>query len=43
MLHDIGRKSGITSLRHIWDNYSFAKEKGFYPVAKICITHSFSC
>jgi hypothetical protein len=43
MLHDIGRRAGITGLRHILDGYRFAKEKGFYNVAKVCITHSFDC
>jgi hypothetical protein len=43
MLHDIGRRAGITGLRHILDGYTFAKKKGFYHVAKICITHSFDC
>lgn len=41
MLHDIGRRAGITGLRHIIDGYNFASEKGFHRVAKVCITHSF--
>lgn len=43
MLHDIGRRFGITGMRHILDGYNFLMEKGFYRVAKICITHSFDC
>ena len=43
MLHDIGRRVGITDMRHILDGYIFAKEKGFYHVARVCITHSFDC
>lgn len=43
MLHDIGRRFGVTSMRHILDGYNFLMEKGFYKVAKICITHSFDC
>ncbi|HEY8893157.1 MAG TPA: hypothetical protein VIM70_23295 [Clostridium sp.] len=30
-------------MRHIIDGYNFAMEKGFYHVAKVCITHSFDC
>jgi HD superfamily phosphodiesterase len=41
LLHDIGRRFGITGMRHILDGYNFLMEKGFYRVAKICITHSF--
>lgn len=43
MLHDIGRRVGVTGMRHSIDGYNFAIEKGFYRVAKICITHSFDC
>jgi HD superfamily phosphodiesterase len=41
LLHDIGRRFGITGMRHILDGYNFLMEKGFYRAAKICITHSF--
>jgi HD superfamily phosphodiesterase len=41
LLHDIGRRFGITGMRHILDGYNFLMEKGFCRVAKICITHSF--
>ncbi len=40
-LHDIGRRVGITDMRHILDGYYFLKEKGFDDAARICITHSF--
>jgi len=43
MLHDIGRRFGITGMRHIIDGYHFLMEKGYYKVAKVCITHSFDC
>lgn len=43
MLHDIGRRVGVTGMRHSIDGYNFATEKGFYRVAKVCITHSFDC
>lgn len=43
MLHDIGRRAGVTDMRHILDGYYFASEKGYDMVAKICLTHSFNC
>jgi len=43
MLHDIGRRFGVTGMRHILDGYNFLIEKGFYQAAKVCITHSFDC
>ncbi|MEG2290206.1 MAG: HD domain-containing protein [Clostridium sp.] len=43
MLHDIGRRFGVTGMRHILDGYNFLMEKGFYRAAKVCITHSFDC
>ena len=41
LLHDIGRREGTASLRHIIDGYNFLHEKGFDDAARICITHSF--
>lgn len=41
MLHDIGRRYGITSMRHSIDGYKFAIERGYNLLARICITHSF--
>ena len=41
MLHDIGRRFGVTSMRHSIDGYKFATEKGYNLWARICITHSF--
>lgn len=41
MLHDIGRRYGVTSMRHSIDGYKFATEKGYNLWARICITHSF--
>jgi hypothetical protein len=43
MLHDIGRRFGITGMRHIIDGYHFLMQKELYKVAKVCITHSFDC
>jgi HD superfamily phosphohydrolase YqeK len=41
ILHDIGRRYGITNMRHVIDGYRFCLEKGFSDAAKICLTHSF--
>lgn len=41
MLHDIGRRYGVTSMRHSIDGYKFAIERGYNLLARICITHSF--
>lgn len=40
LLHDLGRRFGVTAMRHMLDGHNYAKEKGYYFVAKICITHS---
>jgi hypothetical protein len=41
LLHDIGRRCGITNMRHSIDGYHFCKEKGLHDAARICLTHSF--
>lgn len=40
-LHDIGRREGITDMRHTLDGYNYLYNLGFTLAAKICITHSF--
>jgi hypothetical protein len=40
-LHDIGRRAGVTDMRHTLDGYYFLMEKGFDFAARICITHVF--
>ncbi len=42
LLHDIGRRFGVTDMRHIIDGYQFLQELGFTDAARICLTHSFS-
>jgi len=42
LLHDIGRREGVTYLAHVIDGYRFLMEFGYEEAAKICITHSFS-
>lgn len=41
LLHDIGRRAGIFSMKHIWDGYSYAHSKNWSEVERICITHSY--
>ncbi|WP_105616436.1 HD domain-containing protein [Vallitalea okinawensis] len=41
LLHDIGRRYGISARRHGIDGYKFMKEKGWNEVGRICLTHSF--
>lgn len=41
LLHDIGRREGVTDMRHIIDGYKFMEIKGYDECARICLTHSF--
>lgn len=41
LLHDIGRRYGITHIKHTIDGYSFCKGLGYDFISKICLTHSF--
>ena len=41
LLHDIGRREGVTGMRHILDGYRFLTESGFDDAARVCLTHSF--
>ncbi|HEY8890321.1 MAG TPA: HD domain-containing protein [Clostridium sp.] len=43
MLHDIGRRYGVTNERHSIDGYRFAMEKGYDLWARICMTHGYLC
>lgn len=40
-LHDIGRRFGPSTIRHVVDGYRFMNELGYPDVARICLTHSF--
>ncbi len=42
VLHDIGRRFGVTNLAHIYDGYHYLMEMGFENAAKIALTHSFN-
>lgn len=41
LLHDIGRRFGVTDMKHIIDGYRFMKSLGYKDCARICLTHSF--
>lgn len=41
ILHDIGRRFGISARRHAIDGYKYMLEKGWDEVGRICLTHSF--
>ena len=41
LLHDIGRRRGISRMRHVIDGYEYAMAEGWDEVARICLTHSF--
>lgn len=41
LLHDIGRRYGISARRHGFDGYKFMIEKAWNDVGRVCLTHSF--
>ena len=41
LLHDIGRREGVSGMRHIYDGYRFMLAEGWPEAARICLTHSF--
>jgi len=41
LLHDIGRRYGISARRHGIDGYTYMMEKGWDEAGRICLTHSF--
>lgn len=43
MLHDIGRRYGVTNEKHSLDGYKFAMEKGYDLLARVCMTHGYLC
>lgn len=42
LLHDIGRREGVSAVRHTIDGYNYLMKKGWDEVARISLTHSFS-
>lgn len=41
LLHDIGRRAGVTSERHLLDGYRYCMSRGWEKAAQICISHAF--
>lgn len=41
LLHDIGRRFGVTDMRHVLDGYRFLTERGFEEAGRFCLTHSY--
>jgi hypothetical protein len=41
LLHDIGRREGVTGMRHVYDGYRYLLAQGWPDAARICLTHSF--
>jgi hypothetical protein len=42
LLHDLGRREGVTQGRHALDGYRYLAERGFDDAAQVCLTHSFT-
>jgi hypothetical protein len=43
LLHDIGRRFGVSFLAHVYDGYKYLLEYGYSGAARIALTHSFNC
>lgn len=41
LLHDIGRYEGVRALHHVVAGYQLMQARGYAPIARICLTHSF--
>lgn len=41
LMHDIGRRAGVSGIRHIFDGYDYMRSIGQEEIARICLTHSF--
>jgi len=42
LLHDIGRREGVTGMRHLIDGYDYMMSLDQPELATICLTHSFA-
>lgn len=42
LLHDIGRRFGVTGFAHVVDGYDYLHDLGYDEAARVCLTHSFS-
>ncbi len=41
LMHDIGRRFGVSHLKHVSDGYRYMMQLGYDEAARICLTHSF--
>ena len=41
LLHDIGRRCGVTGMRHGYDGYTYLMETGQPEIAPVCLSHSY--
>lgn len=41
LMHDIGRREGITGMAHLLDGYDHMMKLGHPEIARVCMTHSF--
>lgn len=41
LLHDIGRRAGVTGMRHMVDGYNYLMDLGEAELAPVCITHAY--
>lgn len=41
LLHDIGRREGVSSERHLIDGYRYCIRRGWTKAAQVCISHAF--
>lgn len=41
LLHDIGRREGVSGMRHTIDGYIYLQDQSYDDAARICLTHSF--
>lgn len=42
LLHDIGRRYGVTYLAHVYDGYRYLMELGWERAARVALSHSFN-
>lgn len=42
LLHDMGRRAGVTGMRHVVDGYRYLAVRGYEDAARINMTHSFA-
>lgn len=42
LLHDIGRRAGVTGMRHVLDGYRYLAALGHEDAGRVCLTHSFA-